>query len=124
MRCSVVFGVTLRLLVINISSSSPAINTATYYQRCVTLNLGDGGCGPPATVFTTPACSIVNSIAVKKPDIGSESRFLPTQPTCDAPVRGGGVRRSIAMPFGTETLEWCGYTTLKKFDDSAYVYSF
>ena len=34
MRCSVVFGVTLRLLVINISSS-PAINTAAYYQRCV-----------------------------------------------------------------------------------------
>ena len=30
-----VFGVTLRLLVINISSSSPAINTAAYYQRCV-----------------------------------------------------------------------------------------
>ena len=36
MRCSVVFGVTLRILVINISSSSPAINTAAYYQRCVT----------------------------------------------------------------------------------------
>jgi len=36
MRCSVVFDVTLRLLVINISSSSPAINTAAYYQRCVT----------------------------------------------------------------------------------------
>jgi len=35
MRCSVVLGVTLRLLVINISSSSPAINTAAYYQRCV-----------------------------------------------------------------------------------------
>jgi len=35
MRCSVVFGVTFRLLVINISSSSPAINTAAYYQRCV-----------------------------------------------------------------------------------------
>ena len=35
MRFSVVFGVTLRLLVINISSSSPAINTAAYYQRCV-----------------------------------------------------------------------------------------
>jgi len=35
MRCSVVFGVTLRLLVINISSSSPTINTAAYYQRCV-----------------------------------------------------------------------------------------
>jgi len=35
MHCSVVFGVTLRLLVINISSSSLAINTAAYYQRCV-----------------------------------------------------------------------------------------
>ena len=38
MRCSVVFGVRLRLLevlVINISSSSPAINTAAYYQRRV-----------------------------------------------------------------------------------------
>jgi len=31
MCCSVVFDVTLRLLVINISSSSPA-NTAAYYQ--------------------------------------------------------------------------------------------
>ena len=35
MRCSVVFGVRLRLLFINISSSSPAINTAAYYQWCV-----------------------------------------------------------------------------------------
>jgi len=35
MRLSVVFGVTLRLLVINISLSSPAVNTATYYQLCV-----------------------------------------------------------------------------------------
>jgi len=36
------FGVTLRLLVINISSSSPAINTAAYYQhKC--HNLQDGG---------------------------------------------------------------------------------
>jgi len=32
MHCSVVFGVTLRLLVINISSSSFVINTAAYYQ--------------------------------------------------------------------------------------------
>jgi len=35
MRCSDVFGVTSRLLVINISPSFPAINTAAYYQRCV-----------------------------------------------------------------------------------------
>ena len=39
MRCSVVFGVTLMLLVINILSSSSAINTTAYYQRSVTLTL-------------------------------------------------------------------------------------
>jgi len=32
MRCSVVSGVTWRLLVIHISSSSPAMNTAPYYR--------------------------------------------------------------------------------------------
>jgi len=58
MRCSVVFGVTLRLLVINISSSSAAIYTAAYYTSDVTHltcgKLRDGGSGPPATVLTTP----------------------------------------------------------------------
>jgi len=54
MRCFVVFGITLRLLVVNILLSSPVINTAAYHQRCVTLNLQDGGCGPPVTVLTTP----------------------------------------------------------------------
>jgi len=62
MRCSVVFGVTLRLLVINISSSSPAINAAAYYH-----NLRDGSRRPPATAFTTPACCSVNT--------GSQARY-------------------------------------------------
>jgi len=35
MHCSVVFGVTLRLLVINISSSSLAKHRRLYYHRCV-----------------------------------------------------------------------------------------
>ena len=35
MRFSVVFGVMLRLLVIHILSSSPAINATAYYQQCV-----------------------------------------------------------------------------------------
>jgi len=35
-----------------------------------------------------------------KPDIGSESPFLPTPPAFNAPVRGGGSRRNIAMTFG------------------------
>jgi len=41
----------------------------------------------------------------------------------DAPVRGGGgSRRNIATPFGTEKLEWCGYPIVKKF--RRYFYSF
>jgi len=24
---------------------------------------------------------------------------------------------NIAIPFGVEKLEWCGYSTMKKFDD-------
>ena len=35
----------------------------------------------------------------------------------DAAVRGGGSRRNIAMPFGTEKLEWCSYPMVKKIDD-------
>jgi len=30
---------------------------------------------------------------------------------------GGGVRRNIVMAFGTEKLEWCGYPTVKNFED-------
>jgi len=29
--------------------------------------------------------------------------------------RGGGRRRNIAIPFGTEKLEWCGCPAVKKF---------
>jgi len=53
---------------------------------------------------------------------GSESRFLPTTPAFDALVRGGGSRWNIAIPFGTEKLEWCGYPMVKKF--RKYLYSF
>ena len=68
MRCSVAFGVMLRLLVINISSSSSAINSATYYQGCVIT------CEMVALVW------------------------------------------NIAMPFGIEKLERCGYPIVKNFD--------
>ena len=52
-----------------------------------------------------------------KPDIGLESRFLPTLPAFDAPVREGrgGSRRNIATPFSTEKLELLGYPTVKSF---------
>ena len=85
MRCSVVFGVTSSLLVINISSSSPTINTAAYYQRCVIT------CETVAVVHRRPcwqhlACCSANSR--HSSEIGSESRFLPTPPAFYAPVRG------------------------------------
>jgi len=41
-----------------------------------------------------------------EPDIGRESRFLPTPPAFDTPVRGP--RRNISITFGVEKLDWCG----------------
>jgi len=35
----------------------------------------------------------------------------------DAPVGGGGSRRSIGTPFDIEILEWCRYPMVKKFED-------
>jgi len=109
MHCSVVFGVRLRLIVINISSSSPTINTAAYYQRCVIT------CETMAVVHRRP-CLHYNTWPVAlltQADVGSESRFLPIPPAFDASVMGGSCR-NIAMPFGKEKLEWCGYPTVKK----------
>jgi len=52
-----------------------------------------------------------------KPDIGSESRFLPTPPAFDASIREGGPHRNIGMTFSTEKLEWCRYPMVKKIED-------
>jgi len=49
-------------------------------------------------VLTTPGL-LQRSEQALKPDIGSESRFLPTTPAFDAPVRES-CRRNIAIPFG------------------------
>jgi len=118
MRCSVVYSVTLRLLVINIASSSLAVNTAAYYQRCVIT------CETVAVVHRRPCLQhLALTQAVKRqPDIGSESRFLPTPPAFNAPVRVGSSHWNIAIPFGMEKLEWCGYTKVKKL--RRYLYSF
>jgi len=110
MRCSVVVGVTLRLLVINMSSSSPAINTCRLLPA-MCHNLRYAGRTPPATALTTPACYSVNT--------GSQARYrlrimISAYPTCIRRPPLGGSRRNIAMPFGTEKLEWCGYPMVKK----------
>ena len=57
-----------------------------------------------------------------KPDIESESRFLPTPRAFDAPAKGGGgFRQNIAITFGTEKLEWCGYPKVKKMNIYLFV---
>jgi len=100
MRCSVVFGVTLRLLVINISSSSPAINTAAYYQRCVTT------CETVVVVHRRPC---LQHMAYCSVNTGNQARYelriaisaylhMHLTPL----LRGGGSRRNIAMPFGMQ----------------------
>jgi len=66
MRCSVVFGETLRLLVINISSFSSAINTAAYYQRCVIT------CETVGVVHRRPCLQHLTSCSV---NAGSQARY-------------------------------------------------
>ena len=95
MRCSVVFGVRLRFLVINISSSSPAVNTAAYYQRSVIT------CETVAVVHRRPclqhlACCSVNT--------GSQARYRLRIAISAYPIRRprkGDSRLNIAMPLGT-----------------------
>jgi len=113
MHCSVVFGVTLKLLVTNISSSLPAINTAAYYQWRVT------SCEMVAVVHQRPCIQHITycSVNTVRPDIGSESRFLPTPPAFDAPIRGfpseycyavwHGKTRMVWLPNGEKILMLC-----------------
>ena len=72
-----------------------------------------------------PKCKIqtrVQQLLIAKPNIRRDLRFQPTLHALEAPIRGGDSRWSIAMMFGTEKLEWCGYPMVKKF--RRYLYSF
>ena len=46
-----------------------------------------------------------------------ESRFLSTPPAFDALVMGGGPRQNIAITFGMEKPEWCGYQMVKNVEN-------
>jgi len=105
MRCSVVFGVTLRLLVINISSFSLAIITAAYYKRCV-ITCETVAVHRRPRLQHLPVAALTQAI---KPDICSESRFLPIPPAFDAPVRGRRSRPSeycYAVWHGNTRMAW------------------
>jgi len=43
-------------------------------------------------------------------DFRRRSGFVPSTPAFDAPVRGGGSCRTIAMAFDMEKLKWFGYS--------------
>ena len=108
MRCSVVFGVTLRLLVINISSSSSAINTTAYYQRYVTTCRRYSR-GPGDRVYNVWPVAALTASSQARYRLGNAISAYPT------PL-GGRSRRNIAVPFGMGKLEWC-YTMVKKIED-------
>jgi len=118
MCCSVVFGVTLRLLVINISSSSPAINTAAYYQWCVIT------CEMVAVVYQRLRLQHPVSYSV---NTGSQARYrlrivISAYPTC-IPCPFGGVPVGILLCHlarknynGVATLRWKKFDMFIRFD--------
>ena len=102
--CSVVFGITLNFLVINISPSFPAINKHCRLPLAKCHNLRD---------VLQRRC-IYNTWLVAALTAGREARYrlriaISANPTCIRRPRQGGSRRSIAMPFGMEKRKWCGY---------------
>jgi len=117
MRCSVVFGVTLRLLIINISSSYPAINTAAYYQRCV-ITCEMVAIHRRLRIQHLPVAALTQAV---KPDIGSESRFLPIPHLHSTSPLGG-------FPSEYCYAVWHGKTRMAWLPDGEkfwwYVYSF
>jgi len=93
---SVVFGVTLRLLVINISSSSPATNKLRHLLPAISATT----CG--IVVWRRRVDNIWPVAALKA---RREARYrliiaITAYPTCIRRPRYGSSCRNIAMPFG------------------------
>ena len=74
-------------------SSSAAINTAAYYQRCV-ITCETVAVHRRPRLQHLPIAALTQAV---KPDIGLESRFLPTPLAFDAPVREEGVPVGILL---------------------------
>jgi len=103
MRCSVVFGITLRLLDINISSSPPAINTAAYYQRCVITSEMVAVVHRRLCLQHLPVAALTQAV---RPDVSLESLFLPTPHAFDAPLGGFPLEYCYAVWHGTTRMAW------------------
>ena len=95
---SLVFSVTSRLLVINITWSSVSREQQTTPR---VANLPRSGA---AVCITLDGRTVDNT---RWNRISAENRNFPTPPAFEPPL--GGFRRIIAVRFNTEKLEWCGY---------------
>ena len=103
--CSVVFGVTLKLHVINISPSFPAINK---HRRLLPF------CGTMVRWGRIDNIWPVAALTAR-----SVTRYwlriaVSAYPTCIRRPRYGNSGRNIAMPFVTEKQVWLGYRIVKK----------
>ena len=107
--CSVVFSVMLRLLVINIRRLPPSTNSAAY-QRLVS-----------STSHGPLQLSVLHLAAEAFTTCNGARHWLTIAIFClshlPSTLRLGGPCQNIALMFGTEKLEWCGYVTVKKFED-------
>ena len=113
MRCSVVFGVTLRLLVINISSSSPAINTAAYYQRCVITCDTLAVLHPRPRLQHLPVAALTQAVKTE----AQNCDFCLPHLHSTSPLRG--FPSEYCHPLWCEKkLEWCGYPMVKNIEDT------
>ena len=106
-----VYRQTLRLLVKNISSSSPAINKRRRLLPAISVTT----CGTMVRWRRVDNTWPVTALTARR-----EARhrlrvdiLAYTPPAFDAFIRNGS-RRNIAMAFRTEKLESCGYPTVKK----------
>jgi len=108
--CSVVFGVTLKLLIINISPSFPAINKHRRLLPAKCHNLWVGG--PTASYWQHLAGSSVNSTHWSQ--ILAQNRDFCLPHLHSTPPLGG-FTTEYCYTVWYEKLEWCGYHVVKFF---------
>jgi len=80
------------------------INIVSLMRRVCAINC--------TVVDCRTCCSQVQQLSIDRKLYRRQSRFVPTPPAFDTPVRE--VCRNVAMTFGTEKLEWFGYQTVKR----------